>query len=243
MNQNPTLNTAAYVGIQSRQPPDSQRFPAAHAGWFLKRERLSRGLALNKAAAELEIRERYLWAIEEGVDAEFPQASSFFKIVAAYARYLEFDPGPLIAHYRLIMPAMLEAQKRGPGNIIALWPAMRSRARPLALATFAFAVAVIGAGFWFNSGPTTSDGSKIATIPAPADLNILKKRQWAGQGGDTSIATSSFSSPDKNVLGEGSIRVRTLDIIDALNNAPNDNQPRSRTAIEAELDAAVANKN
>jgi len=243
MNQNSTLTAAAYVGIQSRQPPDSQRFPAAHAGWFLKRERLSRGLALNKVAAELKIRERYLWAIEEGVDTEFPQASGFFKIVTAYAKYLEFDPGPLIAHYRLIMPAMLEAQKRGPGNIIALWPAMRSRARPLALATVAFAVAVIGAGFWFNSGPTSPDGSKIATIPAPDDLNILKKRQWAGQSADTSIATSSFSPPGKTVLGEGSVRVRTMDIIDALNNAPNPNQPWSRAAIEAELDAAAANEN
>jgi len=243
MNQKPTLDTAAYVGVQSRQPPDSQRFPAAHAGWFLKRERLSRGLALNKAAAELKIRERYLWAIEEGVDAEFPQASSFFAIVAAYARYLEFDPGPLIAHYRLIMPAMLEAQKRGPGNIIALWPAMRARARPLALATVVFAIAVIGAGFWFSGGPVTPDGSKIATIPVPDDLNILKKRQWAGQSGDASIATSSFSSPDKNVLGEASVRVRTMDIIDDLNSMPDANEPRSRTAIEAELDAAVANKN
>jgi len=241
MNHNSTYDAAPYVGIQSRQPPDSQRFPAAHAGWFLKRERLSRGLALNKVAAQLKVRERYLWAIEEGVDAEFPQASNFFPIVAAYARCLEFDPDPLIEHYRKIMPAMLEAQKKGPGNIIALWPAMRARARPFALATIVLLVAFIGVGYWLNSIPTSSDGPKVATIPIPGDLNILEKRNVVVDEGDKSLATASLPPVEKNILGQGSVRIRTMDLTDAMKKSPKVAPPLSRSAIEAELDAAVMN--
>jgi cytoskeletal protein RodZ len=240
MTQNSTLDAAPYVGIQSRQPPDPQRFPAAHAGWFLKRERLSRGLALNKVAAHLKIRERYLWAIEEGVDAEFPQASNFFSYVAAYAQYLGFDSEPLIEHYRQIMPAMLEAQKRGPGNIIALWPAMRARARPLALAVIVFVAVLAGAGLWFVTDPSP-EGSKIATIPVPADLDILKKRDVASQQGDNPTTTASLPASAKNILGAGSIRVRTKDLTEALENSAKPTPPLNRSAVEAELDAAVNN--
>jgi len=241
MNQNSTFDVAPYVGIQSRQPPDPQRFPAAHAGWFLKRERLSRGVALNKVAAHLKIRERYMWAIEEGVDAEFPQASGFFSCVSAYARYLEFDPDPLIEHYRDIMPAMNEARKRGAGNIIALWPAIRAHTRPVALATVALLAAVTGIGFWLDGDFFSSGTSKIATVTAPDDLKVLKKRKLAGQPGDMSMATSSITLPEKDILGQGSVSVRMMDLTQALKNNPRVALPLGRTAIESELDAAVAN--
>lgn len=241
MNQNSTYGAVTHVGIQSRLPPDAARFPAAHAGWFLKRERLSRKLALNKVAAHLKIKERYLWAIEEGVDAEFPPTSDFFSYVGAYARYLEFDPDPLIEHYHQIFPAMLEAQKRGPGNIIALWPAMRARSRHLAMATTVCLIAIIGAGFWLYSGPSTPDGSKIATIPAPNDLNTLEKTVWANQSGDNSMATGSITSVAKNLQSVASIRVRTVDFIEAIASSPKIAEPLNRATIAAELDAAVIN--
>ena len=241
MNQNPTHDAMTQGGIQSRLPPDSARFPAAHAGWFLKRERLSRRLALNKVAAQLKIRERYLWAIEEGVDAEFPPTADFFLYVGAYARYLEFDPEPLIEHYREIFPAMLEAQKRGPGNIIALWPAMRARSRSFAVVTAVFLVAIIGAGFWLSSEPSTPDGSRIATIPAPNDLNNPQGANLASRAGENSLATGSISSAAKNAPGAESFKVRTVDLIDAIATSPELAAPLNRTAIEAELDAAALN--
>jgi len=241
MNQNPTLGAMTQGGIQSRLPPDAGRFPAAHAGWFLKRERLSRRLALNKVAAQLKIRERYLWAIEEGVDGEFPPTADFFSYVGAYARYLEFDPEPLIEHYREIFPVMLEAQKRGPGNIIALWPAMRARSRSIALATAVFLVAIIGAGFWLSSGPVTPDGSRIATIPAPNDLNNQVGTNLANRQGEDMLATGSISPAAKNALGAGSIQVRTIDLIDAIATSPKLVAPLNSAAIEAELDAAALN--
>ncbi len=241
MNQNPTQSAITQGGIQSRLPPDATRFPAAHVGWFLKRERLSRRLALNKVAAQLKIRERYLWAIEEGVDGEFPPAAEFFSYVGDYARYLEFDPEPLIEHYREIFPAMLEAQKRGPGNIIALWPAMRARSRAFAVAMAVFLVAIIGAGFWLSSGPTTPDGSRIATIPAPNDLNNQAGANLASRQGENSLATGSISSAAKNPPGGESFKVRTMDLIDAMADNPKVAAPFKRTAVEAELDAAALN--
>lgn len=241
MNQNSTHNAANYVGIQSKQPPDSQRFPAAHAGWFLKRERLSRGLALNKVAAHLKIRERFLWAIEEGVDAEFPQASNFFPIVSAYARYLEFDPQPLIEHYHAIMPAMLEAQKRGPGNIIALWPAMRARARPFAMATIVFLAVITGVSLWVRRGPA-SISSGFTIISAPGDLKALKKRDFAKHG-DNSFATSSIPAPGKNMVGEGSVQIRKSSLTEALTDYPKVIIPRNHDAIAAQLEAAAADTN
>jgi len=241
MNQNPTHSAMIQGGIQSRMPPDAGRFPAAHAGWFLKRERLSRRLALNKVAAQLKIRERYLWAIEEGVDGEFPPSADFFSYVDAYARYLEFDPKLLIEHYREIFPAMLEAQKRGPGNIIALWPAMRARSRSFAVVTAVFLVAIISAGFWLSTGTSTPDGSRIATIPAPNDLNNQGSTDLASRQGANPLTTGSLSSAAKNALSAESIQVRTIDLIDAMAASPKLAAPLRRPAVEAELDAAALN--
>jgi len=241
MNQNPTHSAMTQGGIQSRLPPDAARFPAAHAGWFLKRERLSRRLALNKVAAQLKIRERYLWAIEEGVDGEFPPTADFFSYVDAYARYLEFDPEPLIEHYREIFPAMLEAQKRGSGNIIALWPAMRARSRSFAVVTAVFMVAVIGAGFWLSSGPSTPDGSRIATTPAPDDLNNQERTDLASRQREVPLTAGSISSAAKNASGAESFKVRSIDLVDAMASNAKVSAPLSRSSLEAELDAAALN--
>ena len=241
MNQNPTQSAITQGGIQSRRPPDAARFPAAHVGWFLKRERLSRRVALNKVAAQLKIKERYLWAIEEGVDGEFPPSAEFFSYIEDYARYLEFDPQPLIEHYSKIFPTMLEAQKRGPGNIIALWPAMRARSRSVATLMAIFLVAIIGAGFWLSSGSSTSDDGRIATISAPNDLDNQEVTDLASRQGGDYLATGSLSSAAKNTLNAGSFKVRSMDLVDAMTSNSKLAAPLSRLSIEAELDAAALN--
>ncbi len=257
MNEKSSFDALAQVNIHPKQPPDSQRFPAAHAGWYLKLERISRGLELDEVAAELKVRERYLWAIEEGVDAEFPRAANFFTVLGRYAEYLEFDPGPLVEHYHGIMPAMLEAQKRGPGNIVALWPAMRARGKPFTLATGLLLAVVIGGGVWFNSGPSSPDGvsSKVASTGSSDRKRVstifVGKQDESLAGVDSGekiakleegdpIITSSIRPVQQTVLGEGSVRIRVIDLAAALNPEAISIAPKSRTEIEAELDAAVA---
>ena len=251
MNQ----HASARSGMQTRTPPNAQRFPAAYAGWYLKRERISRGIALNKAAAVLKVRERYIWAIEEGVDAEFPQASSFLDIVGRYADFLQFDPEPLIEHYREIMPAMSEAKRQGPGNVIALWPAMSLRSRPVVLATVTFLVAVFAASVWYNSDVVLQNGgTKLIAAKPPVfkkaigtvainpkgEVLVGKKTKLVQTDVSDPVTTASIRATLAKSTNDGIVRVRTSTLSQVLKHGFRPIPPHSLEAVQVELDAAVA---
>lgn len=250
-----TQQASARSGMQTRTPPNAQRFPAAYAGWYLKRERISRGIALNKVAAVLKVRERYIWAIEEGVDAEFPQVTHFLDIVGRYAGFLEFDPETLIEHYREIMPAMAEAKRQGPGNIIALWPVMSLRNRPVVLATVTFLVAVFAISVWYVSDtPLRNDGNKLIAATPPelkmaietvaidpeAEVLVGKRPKLAGADAGDPMTTASIRAILATSANDGIVRVRTSTLSQVLKRGFRPIPPQSPEAVQVELDAAVA---
>ncbi len=87
-----------------RPKPDGRQDPAGEAGWYLQREREKRGVPLDKAGQDTGIHPYHLEAIEMGNLAALPERAQALRMVAAYARYLGFDPQPLIRHYERLLP-------------------------------------------------------------------------------------------------------------------------------------------
>jgi cytoskeleton protein RodZ len=98
-----------------RQKPDGSIDPAGEAGWFLQREREKRGLELNIISQLLGIHEIHLAGIESGDLTRLPSRSEALALVGAYAKYLGFEPQPLVQHYASFLPMPIAAQRRRSG--------------------------------------------------------------------------------------------------------------------------------
>jgi cytoskeleton protein RodZ len=90
-------------------------------GEVLKRERLAKGISLEKVASDIKIRVTYLKAIEEGAFDSFPADVYTIGYIRAYALYLGIDPDPLIKEFkdlkRTVTEYSSEEQCRGSGRL------------------------------------------------------------------------------------------------------------------------------
>ncbi len=88
----------------ARLKPDGSQDPAGEAGWFLQRERETRGLSLEQAGEDVGIHPYHLEAIEFGDMTRMPTRIDALEMIAAYADYLGFEPEPLLEHYISFLP-------------------------------------------------------------------------------------------------------------------------------------------
>ena len=102
----------AHAGSQMRPKPDGHMDPMGEAGWFLQRERESRGESLDDVGDTIGIHPYHLEAIEFGDMTRMPPRIEALEMISAYAQYLGFDPEPLVIHYvqHLPVPAMAPRQ-------------------------------------------------------------------------------------------------------------------------------------
>jgi cytoskeleton protein RodZ len=115
----------------ARVRPDGGADPAGEAGWFLQQERESRGLSLEQAGEETGIHPYHLEAIEYGDMTRMPTRADALEMIATYADYLGFEPGPLLEHYITFLPPPEIAPRRHPAN-----PAPLSSAKVLSFGKF-----------------------------------------------------------------------------------------------------------
>lgn len=95
----------------ARRKPDGKMDPAGEAGWFLQRERETRGLSLDEAGDMTGIHPYHLEAIELGDLTCMPPRMEALEMIAAYAQLLGFDPEPLVQHLAVFMPPPPVARK------------------------------------------------------------------------------------------------------------------------------------
>jgi cytoskeleton protein RodZ len=163
-----------------RPRPDGTIDPAGEAGWFLQRERERRGLELDIVAQLLGIHESHLAGIETGDMTRLPAREEALKMIGTYARYLGFEPEPLIRHYSEFLPLPSPERRR------------RSIPRPLSSAKIIpFAAAMKAA----TSVPGLTIISSIAGVVllfgvASAVLQPAEETEHIAQGAD-SLATAS----------------------------------------------------
>jgi cytoskeleton protein RodZ len=109
MSMTPSDHTAHRAEPQiyssvSRPKPDGQVDPAGEVGWFLQRERESRGLTLEDAGEATGIHPYHIEAIEYGDLTHMPPRLEATEMIAGYAQFLGFDVEPLIAHLLSFLP-------------------------------------------------------------------------------------------------------------------------------------------
>ena len=82
-----------------------QKEPAAEVGFFLRRERDTRGLSIESVADATGIHPYHIEAIEFGDMTRMPPRMEAMEMIAGYAQYLGFEPEPLIDHLASFLPA------------------------------------------------------------------------------------------------------------------------------------------
>ena len=113
-----------------RPKPDGKHDPAGEAGWYLQRERESRGEELEDVGAATGIHPYHLEAIEYGDMTRMPGRIEAINMIGNYAQYLGFDAEPLVLHYAHFLPRPAAAPREShPAN-----PAPLSSAKVLAFA-------------------------------------------------------------------------------------------------------------
>lgn len=106
-----------------RPKPDTLMDPAGEAGWFLERERLSRGYSREQVAAATGIHPYHIEAIEYGDMTHMPPRLEALEMIAAYANLLGFDPEPLLQHYAGFLPRPQVAPRHHPANPLPMMSA------------------------------------------------------------------------------------------------------------------------
>ena len=166
-----------------RLKPNGQSDPAGEVGWFLQRERESRGLTLEDAGEATGIHPYHIEAIEYGDMTHMPPRLEAMEMIAGYAQFLGFDAEPLVEHLLTFLPPPPVARKNfHPAN-----PPVLSSAKVLqfgkfprlpelkmrianypggtgGLAASAFAMFVMFAGAnWMMSSPAAIIAEQVAT--------------------------------------------------------------------------------
>jgi len=116
MHSHPAGDEAGNHQAVLREKPDGITDPAGEAGWYLERERLSRGLSLDDIASCTGIHPYHVEAIEYGDMTHMPPRLEALEMIAAYADFLGFDPDPLLHHYATFLPSPEVAPRHHPAN-------------------------------------------------------------------------------------------------------------------------------
>lgn len=95
-----------------RKKPNGNTDPAGEVGWFLQRERETRGLTLEDASEATGIHPYHIEAIEFGDMTHMPPRLEALEMIAGYAQYLGFDAEPLVEHLIQFFPPPPVARKK-----------------------------------------------------------------------------------------------------------------------------------
>ncbi len=109
-----TVSTSHQARAHFHPKPDGRKDPAGEAGWYLQREREMRGVSLEKAGQDTGVHPHHLEAIEAGDLTRLPERAQALEMIGAYARYLGFDPQPLVAHFSRLIP---KEGRKTPGGL------------------------------------------------------------------------------------------------------------------------------
>lgn len=151
-----------------RPRPDGKVDPAGEAGWYLQRERELRGISLETAGQETGVHPHHLEAIEYGDLSRLPKRAETLRIIAAYTRYLGFDPKPVLKHYEKLLPkedgGVLNSARIIPFPLMERLKAMTSSAG--GVATSVLAVTLLFGGFVWMLSPSERPAGEMLEVAA-----------------------------------------------------------------------------
>ncbi|MDE2383112.1 MAG: helix-turn-helix domain-containing protein [Alphaproteobacteria bacterium] len=101
--QSPRQEPQMFSGPATK--PKARKDPAAEVGYFLWRERETRGLSIEQASDATGIHPYHIEAIETGDLTHMPPRLEAMEMIAGYAQFLGFEPEPLLEHLATFLPA------------------------------------------------------------------------------------------------------------------------------------------
>ncbi len=110
-DQSDTRTEPTMFADAPRLKPNGNSDPAGEVGWFLQRERETRGLTLEEAGEAIGIHPYHIEAIEYGDMTHMPPRMEAMEMIAGYAQFLGFDAQPLIEHLLTFLPPPPVARK------------------------------------------------------------------------------------------------------------------------------------
>ena len=193
-----------------RPKPDGARDPAGEAGWYLQREREMRGLSLDKAGQDTGIHPHHLEAIEKGNLEGLPERSQALQMIGAYARYLGFDPRPLVAHFSRLMPRPVK-----PGGKLRAFSSAKVISFPLierlrsmtsgaggVVASVMAAVLLFGGTVWVITADHGASDGKWVNVAAAPEGGQERKAAMGGPKKKGVRTVSSISQLAEQALGD-----------------------------------------
>ncbi len=183
-----------------RPKPDGRQDPAGEAGWYLQRERENRGVPLDKAGQDTGIHPYHLEAIEMGDLSALPERTQALRMVATYARYLGFDPQPLVRHYERLLPRQESGSGRAfsSAKVIAfpLIERLRSASSGAGgvVASVLAVVLLFGVGVWLITPGGDSQGPVVVTQEGAAAGPSEKRVAEGGNADERGVRTVSSIS-------------------------------------------------
>ncbi len=182
-----------------RPKPDGATDPAGEAGWYLQRERENLGIPLDKAGQDTGIHPHHLEAIEMGNLEGLPERSQALRMIGSYARYLGFDPKPLVAHYGRLMPrdnkaGELAARAFSSARIISFPLVERLRSATSGaggvVASLLAGMILFGGAVWALM-PAGDDDGKAVEVAASGETAAPGKQSGEGTEGVRTVASIS----------------------------------------------------
>ncbi len=174
-----------------RPKPDGNTDPAGEAGWYLERERERRGLSLQVVSQATGVHTHHLRAIELGMLENLPERALALRMIGEYAKYLGFDPQPLVAHFENCMPKESRAQAFSSASIVAfpLVERLREMARtPGGVTASVLAAVLLFGGLAWAVWPA---GDEAVKVPVVAAAEKTDAKPAAGEGRRMVGATAS----------------------------------------------------
>ena len=183
--------------------PDGRTDPAGEAGWYLQRERENRGIPLDKAGQDTGIHPYHLQALERGDLSALPERAEALRMVGVYARYLGFDPQPLVAHYGKLMTSEKPQEKAFSSAKVVAFPLIErlksatSGAGGVAASILAV-VLLFGGGLWlFMPGAAQKEeGAVVVTAENAAKQGAAPAAPESGGKGVRTVASISQLSEE-----------------------------------------------
>ena len=203
---------ASQAQAHFRPKPDGASDPAGEAGWYLQREREMRGLSLDKVGQDTGVHPHHLEAIEMGDLSRLPERNQALNMIGAYARYLGFDPQPLMSHYARMLRNAQDADDGrirpfSSARIIAFPLIERLRSATSGaggvVASVLAAIMLFGGAVWVLTPGEKTSGEKWVEIAAEDPV----AEPGAGNVADSENGVrtvSSISRLAERVLGDDS---------------------------------------
>ena len=142
-------------------------------GRTLREAREARGLSLEEVQADTKIRRKYLQALEEGREDEFPADVYLRGFLRSYANYLGLDGLALVEEYRRSREEQGEGQQEAPAEHEETTVADRLTVRPIVVVALVGLVLLAGIFLGMRYWPLTSTADEELPGPAPENSQTL----------------------------------------------------------------------